>query len=282
MCLLLPVDWDRIGPALDVRPLFARDRANLLGLLAGLDTIDWLAPTVCPGWNVHDLVAHLVHDHLRRLSAGRDGWSAGWIPVPDRELAPLLHQANDAYVASARGLSPRVLSGLLATLGPELDAYWTGCNLDAEGVSVSWAVPDRPAPVWLDIAREYTELWVHQQQIRDAVGQPGSTERDLLHPVVDALLRALPQTLAGAAGTSCTIAVTAPVDDVWTAHRDHAGWRLEHRDADRPDTRVTLAPDTLWRVATRGLEPAVALAQATVAGDARLAATALGLVSIIR
>jgi uncharacterized protein (TIGR03083 family) len=276
------VDWDRIGPALDVRPLFARDRVNLLELLAGLSVADWRTPTVCPGWDVHDIVAHLVHDHLRRLSAGRDGWSAGWIPVPDRELAPLLHRANDAFVDSARGLSPRVLSGLIATLGPELDAYWTGCDLNAEGVSVSWAVPDQPAPVWLDIAREYTELWVHQQQIRDAVASQGSDERDLLHPVIDTLLRSLPQALAGADATSCTITVTAPVDDAWTARRDREGWRLERRDAHRPDARITLAPDTLWRVATRGLEPDAALAKAVVAGDTGLATAALGLTSIIR
>lgn len=28
--------------------------------------------------------------------------------------------------------------------------------------------------MWLDAAREYTEFWVHQQQIRDATGRPGA------------------------------------------------------------------------------------------------------------
>jgi hypothetical protein len=92
----------------------------------------------------------------------------------------------------------------------------------------------------------------------------------------------LPQALAGADATSCTIVVTTPVDDVWTAHRDRAGWRLQRRDTDRPDARVTLDPDTLWRVTTRGLQPAAAMAKALVVGDTGLAATALELVSIIR
>ncbi|HEX3202686.1 MAG TPA: hypothetical protein VHW42_12245 [Actinomycetes bacterium] len=37
---------------------------------------------------------------------------------------------------------------------------------------VSWVGPD-PAPNWLDVAREYSERWTHQQQIRDAAEIPG-------------------------------------------------------------------------------------------------------------
>ena len=38
-------------------------------------------------------------------------------------------------------------------------------------MAVNWAGPE-PAPIWLDPAREYTERWVHQQHIRDAVRNP--------------------------------------------------------------------------------------------------------------
>jgi hypothetical protein len=40
---------------------------------------------------------------------------------------------------------------------------------------VSWVRPD-PVPNWLDVARQYTERWTHQQQIRDAVRMPGLEE----------------------------------------------------------------------------------------------------------
>src|SRR5258708_38046271 len=58
---------------------------------------------------------------------------------------------------------------------------------------VSWAGPD-PAPIWLDSAREYTERWLHQQQIRDAVNKPGLKEKRFFHPVLDTFVRALPHT----------------------------------------------------------------------------------------
>jgi hypothetical protein len=48
---------------------------------------------------------------------------------------------------------------------------WRDLDLDALGEPVSWAGPD-PAPLWLDCARDFTEYWVHQQQIRDATGRP--------------------------------------------------------------------------------------------------------------
>ena len=231
------VDWTRIGPPIDVRRMFPVERDELLTLLGSLTEADWLAPTVCPGWTVHDLTAHIVHDYLRRLSAGRDGWSAGWTPVPDAELAPVLNRANDEFVATARGLSPRVLIALLAGFGPQLDEYWSTIDPDATGVSVSWAVPDAPAPAWLDVAREYTELWVHQQQIRSAVGRPGADSRPLTYPVIDTFLRALPQALADADGASVTVRVTAPVDDAWTARRGDGGWFLRRGELPPPDGR---------------------------------------------
>ena len=64
------MDWSWAGPPLDVRALFPAERAELLALLRSLDPADWQRATVCPGWRVHDVAAHLVHDYLRKLSGG--------------------------------------------------------------------------------------------------------------------------------------------------------------------------------------------------------------------
>ena len=67
-------------------------------------------------------------------------------------------------------------------------------NLDpfaSSGGAVSWA-GDEIAPVWFDLAREYTEKWHHQMHIREAVGALGLTSRRYLHPVQDTFVRALP------------------------------------------------------------------------------------------
>ena len=65
-------DWDWAGPPLDTRLLFPLERAEFLGLLRDLEAGDWQRPTVCPGWRVHDVAAHVVHDYIRKLSGLRD------------------------------------------------------------------------------------------------------------------------------------------------------------------------------------------------------------------
>ena len=62
---------------------------------------------------------------------------------------------------------------------------------ESGGPAVAWA-GDKQSPNWFDIAREYTEKWLHQQHIREAVGQPVLDERRWLFPVLDTFMRALP------------------------------------------------------------------------------------------
>ena len=46
--------------------------------------------------------------------------------------------------------------------------------------------------VWFDNARELTERWHHQEQIRLATNRPGIMTPLLYHPVLDTFLRGLP------------------------------------------------------------------------------------------
>lgn len=217
----------RFGPLIDTRPLFPRDRYALLELLRSLEPEEWSAPTVCPGWDVHDVAGHILNDCLRRLSGGRDG-HRGAVFENDETLPAYLTRVNGVFVEATRQLSPRVLTDLLALLGPQLDTLWATVPLDGPaGLDVSWAGTDEPSPVWLDIAREYTELWVHQQQIRDAVGRPGAAGPDLLAPVIDTFMRALPHTLREHErpdGTSVRFDVTGPAGGTWSAVRRSARW----------------------------------------------------------
>jgi hypothetical protein len=66
------------------------------------------------------------------------------------------------------------------------------------------------APVWLDVARDYSEDWTHHQQIRDDVKRPGLRFSEFLDPVLDTFMCALPKTyeaLEGDAGTTVVVAL---------------------------------------------------------------------------
>ncbi|WP_049576442.1 maleylpyruvate isomerase family mycothiol-dependent enzyme [Streptomyces sp. SBT349] len=285
------MDWTWLGPPKDVRPLFPVERAALLDLLRGLDAADWSRPTACPEWEVQDLVGHILHGYVRRLSAGRDH-HPGPAFAPGESLPDFLTRANGSFVRTVRQLSPRLKTDLLDHLGGQLDEFWAAVDMSAPAaLDVSWAAPGEASPAWLDVAREYTEFWVHQQQIRDAAGRPGADEPRLVRSVLDAFLRALPHTLRGTAappGTAVRVTVPGPAGGHWTAVRMTDRWALTTADAadaapgSDADAEVTIDADTLWRVATHGIEPETAATRATQSGDPALAAAVLRIVSIVR
>jgi hypothetical protein len=86
-----------------------------------------------------------------------------------------------------------LLCELLAVTGAATERYLASLELFAVEESVSWVGPD-PVPNWLDVARQDSERWTHhQQQIRDAVGVPGSKEPAFLAPVLATFAQALPR-----------------------------------------------------------------------------------------
>ena len=90
-------------------------------------------------------------------------------------------------------LSPGMVVDLLSDTARMIEEMWAGADLAAPSESVSWAGVEL-APVWLDVARDYSEDWTHQQQIRDAIGTPGLTDPKYLDPVLETFLRAAPHT----------------------------------------------------------------------------------------
>lgn len=256
----------------------------MMALLESLTPEEWGKATVCPGWDVHDVTAHIAHDHLRRLSGGRDGHS-GSVLSPDETLPAHLARMNDEFVRAARGLSPRVLTELIGDAGPRLDAYWAGVDIDGPaGLDVSWAATDVPSPAWLDVAREYTEFWVHEQQIRDAVGRPGGDEPELLGPVLDAFLRALPKALEKEErphGTALRFEVTGPAGGVWHAVHTDERWVVDHGEPPIPSATVSMDQDTLWRLGSRNITVEQARDRTTHAGDEALTTAATSLLAIV-
>ena len=271
-----------------VLDLFPEERAALLELLSSLSDEEWGRPTVCPGWSAKDVALHLLGDDIGRLSRGRDAFApAAFAPTGrgdfEAELLAFINRQNERWVEATRRLSPRLLIDLLRWSGEETRRYFESLDPYILGEPVSWAGPE-PAPVWLDVAREYTERWLHQQQIRDAVGKPGLKERRLFAPVLDTFARALPQTyrdVAAPAGTHVRLTITGDAGGAWSLVRDGAGWRLHTHADGEPQAAVVLDQETAWRLFTKGISRDEALATATISGERALGLKVLETVSII-
>jgi len=93
---------------------------------------------------------------------------------------------------------------------------------------VSWAGEEKSSN-WFDTAREFTERWHHQQQIRLAVNKPSIMTRELYYPVLDCFLRALPftyRTVSAKPGTYLQINVSGECGGNWYLARAEQAWRL--------------------------------------------------------
>ncbi|WP_244162403.1 maleylpyruvate isomerase family mycothiol-dependent enzyme [Amycolatopsis regifaucium] len=276
------MSFTRWGPPIDVLPLFAREEQALLDVLTGLDAEQWAAPTVCTGWTVHDLAAHILGDKLGRLSRDRDDYRTT-APREGERFAEFIDRINDEWVVACRRLSPEVLFALLVDSTSQIAELWGRADLDTLGEPVSWAGHE-PAPVWLDVAREYTEFWVHQRQIREAVGIPGPLDGpEFRGPVIDTFMRALPHTLRDVEariGRQVGYTVTGQGGGKWTAQRAVGGWEIDRvAPASRsPLASVTTDADTFWRLCTRN---PVNRDRVTAKGDESVCDVVLGMTSII-
>lgn len=90
--------------------------------------------------------------------------------------------------------------------------------------------------MWLDVAREYMERYVHQQQIREATGRPWLGAA-FTGPVLATAAHALPRALdrvTRPAGTVVTFTADGEGGGSWPVVRTRAGWELDPGQPDRP------------------------------------------------
>lgn len=267
-----------------VSHLFAPLLEGLLALLSDLSAEEWKKPTVCEGWTVKDVALHLLGVEIGNLSRKRDGFSPSSPPIDSaRELVALVNDLNAAWVQISRRISPRLLCDLLGFTGRQVCEYFQSLDPYQVGNPVSWAGPD-PAPVWLDMAREYTERWHHQQHIRDAVDQPGLKEPRYLRPVLETFVWALPHAFrqaSGPDGTSVTLSIEGDSGGQWTLLRDEGAWRFYRGELEEPGTEIIMDQEFAWRFFTRGIGIAAAREHVRIRGDENLAEPVFEMVSII-
>jgi uncharacterized protein (TIGR03083 family) len=264
--------------------LFPEILAELLNLLERLTQADWDRPTACPGWTVKDVALHLLGIEIGNLSRRRDGHALPQTTVNDwSELVGVLRDWNESWVESARRMSAPLLTDLLGRTGGQWCDYVRTLDPFALGGAVSWAGP-HPAPIWLDLAREYTERWHHQQHIRDAVGQPGLKAPRCLRPVLEAFSRALPRAFESAtapSGMAATLTISGAAGGQWTIVRERETWQLYRGAPEMSAAEAEMNEETAWRLFTHGLSAEQAQRQVKLSGDLSLSQHFLEMIAII-
>lgn len=234
------------APVFDVRPLLSREREDLLHLIDSLTDEEWFSPTRVPGWSVKDLALHILDDDLGWLSRGRDQDPSGRLDIGDSGFVDALNRKNQMWVEAARQMSRPVVHGLLEWTGRQMDSYYADQSLTSAG-RVSWASDDA-VPNWFDIAQDLTERWVHQMQMRDAIGKVEAYRDTYLEPVMDTFVWAFPHQYRVVAGHGSKVRLDLGAGRVWTLTSDGRRWHLGPDVEDEaPVVEVHADDDTGWR-----------------------------------
>src|SRR3954452_1813067 len=128
------------------------ERAELLELLESLTPAEWRSASLCAGWTVHDVVAHMLSYEELDLRQLGSRFARGWF-LPDR--------INALGLAEYRERTPEELVALLRR------------HLRPQGLAAA-----------MGGAVGLTDALIHQQDIRRPLGRPRTVRPDRLVPVL--------------------------------------------------------------------------------------------------
>ncbi|MCX6132364.1 MAG: maleylpyruvate isomerase N-terminal domain-containing protein [Ignavibacteriales bacterium] len=259
----------------------------LLECLRNLSPGDWERRTVAPQWSVKDVAAHLLDSNFRSLSMLRDGYRSGNPGSSDSydDLVVFLNKLNADWVRAFRRVSPAVLTDLLEISGRQFCEYMQSLDPAAPAVwSVAWA-GESQSQNWFHVAREYTEKWHHQQQIRFSIGDEHVllTER-LYLPYLDTSMRGLPHHYRGVnavEGTTICFSVSGLIGARWYLVRANNRWELFSACDTNISCSVEIDKSVAWRIVTKGISTSEAQSHVHIEGEHKLGNHILGMIAVM-
>jgi uncharacterized protein (TIGR03083 family) len=265
--------------------LLRRVDEKLVELLSSLSPGEWDLQTIAPLWKVRDVAAHLLDTVLRKLSMVRDSCFVEVAEVHSQEdVIKLVNRLNREGVTVYRRLSSPVLIGLMKDACEQSASFHESLDPFAPATfNVSWAGEEKSLN-WFDTARELTERWHHQQQIRLATDRPGIMTLELYHPVLDCFVRGLPhlyRDVDAPSGTQLLLEISGECGGQWALSKASSGWRLLKQADGEFASRVTIPQELAWRVFTKGIDRQAARAHIKIEGDRELGERALHLTAIV-
>ena len=160
------------------------------GLCSSLSEPEWKTPTDCPGWTVQDQVAHLGGAESRILGNPAPGHTPGETGHVKSEGG----LTNEVLVDWRRSWTGRqVLDEFRELTGQRVTALR---SMTGEEFAAETQTPLGPAPVSEFISIRIMDAWVHEQDMRRALGRPGEMEGPAAAHSLGRIIRAMPFVVA--------------------------------------------------------------------------------------
>jgi hypothetical protein len=271
-----PINVVHLLPVLD---------SKLIELLKTLTPADWQKQTIAKLWVVKDVVSHLLDGNIRGLSILRDNYFGERPDIKSyQDLIDFLNRLNADWVKATKRVSPEMLIMLHEATGKMYCDYCASLNpFDKATLSVAWA-GEEESKNWMHVAREYTEKWLHQQQIRDAVNKPAIMTREFFYPFIDIFMMGLPHTYRNVNaenGTTIKLIITTEIGGSWYLTRLQQKWELSKEDHKDPTATISIEPDLSWKLFSKSIRPEHVRNKILVEGNQQLGEVALSMVSVM-
>ena len=239
----------------------------VIALASSFDESDWAAQTECPEWTVKDVYAHLV---------GGEVWMSQGHPKPDNGLASI---ADDAVSARRAASAEEVLAQLR-----EVYALRQRQLRDEpeDPDAPTFTAYLQPTTVAVLLRMRAFDLWVHEQDIRRAIGRPGNLASGGAEVAREIFVPALARVVAKAAGappgSSVTLSISGelPFEASIVVDENRRG-QIAAPVAD-PTVRIATDWETFSRLTAGRIAPAAASLQIT--GDLDLAGRILANIAV--
>ena len=202
-----------------------------------------------------------------------------------QDLLDYLNRLNAEWVTSMKRVSPKILIDLLEHTGPAYCEYYRSLNLlEKAEYSVAWA-GESESKNWMHIAREYTEKFLHQQQIRDAVGKQGLLTKHFFNPFLEVCMYALPHTLRNTSaekGDIIKMEITGESGGTWfVQYTEHKWTRIGSISNELPTTEIILDPNTSWKLFSKSVRPSDLIGKIVINGNQEIGKDAIEMVSFM-
>jgi uncharacterized protein (TIGR03083 family) len=168
--------------------------SSIAAVCDGLSDAQWDTPTDCPGWTVRDNVAHMI---------GTERMLLGEQPPPV-EIADAPHVRNDIGKFNEQWVEhfrhepgALVLAAFVEITHLRLDQLRA---LPAEAWDEEGFTPEGPGPYRQFMAIRAFDCWFHEQDIREALGEPGDLEGAVADHAIGRIERGLPYVVGKKAG----------------------------------------------------------------------------------
>lgn len=233
---------------------------------------DWKAPTECPGWSVQDNLAHIIGIESALLGRSEPDVT----PPEGPHIKNDVGRSNEVWVEALREQPGAVvLEEFRAVTGERLAALRAP---DMDFGADTWT-PVGPGAVRDLLAFRVFDSWIHEQDMRRAVGKPGGWDNDAARVSLDRVAGIMPMIVGKkvkpADGTVVVFEVVGPAARDVVIGMD--GGRAEMLDAvpSSPTVRIRMSGDTFLRLSSGRGDTEVILGSGAVeiSGDAALGFT---------